>query len=238
MIELKKYIKLSFISVLFLIFSLLQSCEDFEDDRRILIKGNIANVNSIDQDPIQVLASFENRISDFTSEQDLIGSTIVRQNGTFDMTIPVPRSEPVFLAVQHNFENENFQLSIEIPNGVFSGSGFNNLIDLQDVEVQQNSRLVLNFINSSSSTLSVNWNLSYLIFPCELLYDGESLIPANDFCGEPVFESGEFSEDSFIIQRDVLRNSTAILEYQVEDQVPQLLEITLNDSLNEIDVVY
>jgi hypothetical protein len=176
-----KYFNLLFIYSLLVCFI---SCEDFEDNRRILIKGNITNVDSQDEEIIEVLASFENRISQFTSEQNLIGSAIVRQNGTFDMTIPVPRNEPVFLAIHRNFENgENdiFQFNIEIPNGLFSESGFNNLINLQDVEVQQNSKLVLNFINSTSSALSVNWNLNYLVYPCDLVYDGENLIPESDF---------------------------------------------------------
>jgi hypothetical protein len=77
-----------------------------------------------------------------------------------------------------------------------------------------------------------------LVYPCDLVYDGENLIPESDFWGEPVFESGQFSKNSFAIERNVLRRSTAFLEYQVDDQAPQLIEITLNEERNEIDIIY
>ena len=229
-----------YLLILFIFFALV-SCEDFEDNRRVLIKGNVSNISELDQDQINVLASFETRISQFSSDQDIIGRASVEENGKFDMVIPVPSSEPVFVALSNSFENsddDSFQLNIEIPGSIFFDSSFQNLIELGDIEIQTPSKLLLNFISQGQEQATISWQISYFLYPCDLVYDDAGLTSINEFCSEPIIQDGQLSNENQTFEFLSIKNSIAILEYTINEDSTQVIEINLNESINEINIPY
>jgi hypothetical protein len=217
------------------------SCEDFEDNRRVLIKGRVSNISDFIGDEVRVLALIDNSYSEFSTDEDIIGRSVVDLNGDFEMTIPVPSKEEVHVTINPDFENSSFgktQFDVEIPNAVFNDSIFRNLVDLGEIEIQQRAILVLNFVDESPEVSTVSWQLSFSFASCNYIFDINDTLVIDEFCTQAFPSDGELTDESQSFEYSSFQNYTATLEYTINNNATQILDIDLNESFNEITVTY
>jgi len=230
--------KENFIVYVLILLSIV-SCQDFEDNRRILIKGKVSNISEFEQQNIQVIANIEDVFNDFSSLDDVIGRTVVEDNGEFEVVAPVPINRSVFVSLNSDFFDQNdsiYQFNVEVPNLAIENS--NNLIDLQEIEIKQSAFLKINFLNESAEESTISWQLSNLKIPCDFIVNSDGLISTNESCFEPFPVSDQYTDLSASYETISIKNTTTTLVYSINGGAQQTLDIPLNNSFNEVSITY
>lgn len=226
---------LSLIVILFFI-----SCEDFEDNRRVLIKGKISNIDQLNQQDIPIEISFGERNDQFQPNQNIIGRTIVQPNGEFLATIPVPINEEVNVVPIQNIDADfSIIQNILIPNEVFDRNTDSNLIDFGEFEILENASLSINFIKTSTGPSTINWQLNSILYQCLFAYDVENAaLSTNILCVNPLNQGDSFTDIDQTLTFNFVRNSTISINFTINDGQSQSLDVVLTQANNEINIFY
>lgn len=221
-------------TILSLIPILFTQCNDIENDRRILVKGKVVDINNVPQQNLQVYTSIGGGI---------LGEGVTNNVGEFEFTSLSSNSYLVNLVVElpdefkfplSSYETliTNFEISL---NNLQDGR-----VNLQPIRILPFAEVKINFVRESEENLryeikrNFNRTLNGEFFSFwRQINLSEEVTPFRNLTSEGFLEQ---STSFFSIHELVQKNEVIELTYQVNEQEEQNLLLPINQDYNEFEI--
>jgi hypothetical protein len=210
--------KATFLFAVFLLVCLfLQSCYDIDNNRRVLVTGNLVDENGDPVSGITVESRGSNTVLGFhTSEEngDFSFTSIESNASDFSIYINPEIAQDTLYASSTYINQENFS---ESP--VDNHKRSQNLYDLGNVTLRQIGFLEI-AVNRTSGTLdTLNYTINFSETSCQNYFGEEQIDTLRSLCFIKVERGGSIlpeSEDLKIYHK-TLKNSSAIFTYRINN---------------------
>ncbi len=226
---------------IFLLLGILSCTPDLENNKRLLIEGNIANSGDFDnitEVEVFLLNSLPSVDQDFNIQfqtdrfigEKILGNSRLDGDGTFSF----------FSLVQ---DGGYYQVAFTQNDKLLKTGTINrvdHLLDLEeklvDVEVPALSEVIVNFNASTDYDLPVNLTISYNSPSCNTNYDGNSFVGNSivSFCAIRTLRVNPGTSDQSRIFAS--RGSTIGVSYQDANGIDQTFQLDVNSQNPTYDV--
>jgi hypothetical protein len=221
--------------VLVLFIVIFFSCEDVENNRRLLVKGNFVSDNLTPISYVEVFTTFSNNTNP-TTTNNFIGQDFSGDNGKFQFTSLVPKSQNVNLVINRNTSNvpqDDFMnrqiILFEIENEIFQDI---DKISLDNFFIPTMSSLDVTITKTSMESAELNWSLIYNELVCERYITDLVELQNLSFCDQTntINFTNNDEDPSFTRNITTITNSNAIFTYSLNGQSEEQIEIPINNS--------
>lgn len=227
--------------VLIIMSGILISCEKFDDNRRIFIKGQLTNTEILNQNSVEVYATFDHILDFGFDDENILSQTSINQDGRFDMIIPAPVNDVVYIQVNPNRETEGQTINeFSSLSFIISRSRVDSqeLIDIEEFELSESAFLNLNFSHVSTSASSLNWQINYVENECVTDFENLQESSISEFCNNTSTQAGVLQDDNQTLTFRSQLGTEAILSYSINEGEIQTFTIPLNSIENNFEIEY
>lgn len=230
-----RMVKFKGLLLLFILF-LLQCEVPFENNARLLIKGQIVDENNqpISNSQINV---FVRRGENFLYNSDpsnedsgvLLGATTSDIDGTFSLITLLGKDEDFVIEVYggEDFSKYMYRTNTEayIPDDY--------LIDLETISLPKKAFFEFNIIRSSPAGTELQYNFNYTSIPCLEVYEDGVLNEVETSCYKQMNRSRFLDDERPDASGDFLSflGANVIFTYSINDQ-PEVVEVLTIDDIN------
>jgi|GEM_PF-5128830 len=236
-----KYQDLILVNLLIIGFSLLQSCEKLEDNRRILLKGQISNPEILSQNNVKVFATFDHSLDFDFDNENILGQSSINPDGSFNFIIPAPVNDEIYLQVNPEREEESLNtnaissLSLIISAPIIKAR---ELIEIEEFQLRERATINLNFNYVSPETSTIDWQLTYADTNCITYLDLLSESSIADLCNFGIVTSGQVQNEDQTLTFNSLSDTDALLSFTINDGTQQTITILLDSIENDFEIEY
>lgn len=230
--------------LLFALLLMLSSCEDVENNRRLLVKGNFVNEDNTPIENVEVFTTFSHDDFGIQNPTNPIGQDFSDEDGNFQLISLVPKSLNMLIVVNRDlFLSQSANtgaypyVTIEIDRSLFQEV---NDITISNFTIPKIASLDININKISTGSAELNWSITYNEVFCESVVSDVSELQNLNFCD--VFSIFQFQNDdlnpSEEITIETLRNSTVVFTYSINGQNPEEIIIPINNTSNTFEFEY
>jgi hypothetical protein len=230
-------------SLILFSFFILFSCEDVENNRRLLVQGNFISDSITPVSDVEVFTTFANNTS-ISSTSNFIGQGFSDDDGKFQLTSLVPKEQNMNLVLNRNFFVNQQGNSINSPYILFEIERelFQDIdkISLDDFYIPVRSSLDVNITKTSTENAELIWSLTYNEFICEQYIDDPLDLRNLSFC-EQTNTTGFINNDqnpSFSRNITTVTNTNAVFLYSLNGQSEEQILIPINNPSTTFEFEY
>lgn len=225
------------IAILSMFPFMFTQCNDIENDKRLLVKGMIADANSTPQKNLQVYTS--------VGGSDILGEGETGELGEFNFTSLSSNSYGMSLVVELPDE---FKFQVAANESVIDRFSIplrslqDGTINLSNLRIYPFAEVKINFVRETEGSLSYeikrNFNRSlsdeFFYFWNDIDFT-EEVTPFRNITSEGILEQGV---SFFSIHEIVQKNEIIELTYQVNNEEEQSLFLNINQDYNEFEISF
>jgi len=207
---------------------LMADCEpNIENDKRVIIKGEIVDPQANPIQTIEVTSSVEEYV---------LGKTTSNSDGSFEMVAPESYDQSFLIAI--NVDAENNYTSAKIFRDE-DQIGRPKIYDLGVVTLRPISKFTLTTTRNSTTSDHINVQINYLATSC--VYDfNNGLQEDPSQCYEENYISRTTNEinSNLDLQLEVIRDIPLQITYQIDEEPATTIEVTPNQQNFEYEIFY
>lgn len=230
--------------ILMVLIGILSSCEDVENDRRLLIKGNFIDEDNAPIENVEVFTTFSNANFGIQNPINPIGQDFSDQDGSIQLVSLVPKNLNMLIVINRNLYLSSSNSSVTYPYAIFEieRALFQDVdnISLSDFSIPAIASLDINIHKISTGSAELNWSVTFNQVFCENIVSNVSDLQNLNFCD--VSSTFQFQNNDLNPSGErtieTLRNSVAVFTYSINGQNPEEILIPIHNTSNTFDFEY